>query len=383
VFSVPSLLDIINGTDEETTLTKTPIYDLMKTQRATLATLNIISSKLNILSYDVFEEQLNTTLGIAKMVEGHWISYRFEESRRVYISYWSFTYNAILNVFNVDKVSKTENYTGEFTLSHTNLFTGVLRNGDALLHYASYITTGEALDVVTFNLTYKNNNEAYFTREVMYTYDGEIPNKGRLAKGEITLFEPSHAAAYKINQIAEAYNYLTKISNHSRLHLDQDKWKYQHSIFISFPVRSLYGLGEEKFKKKQGIVQDIINKLSQPPFLFDSKHIYNEFTSSDYQEIKDETRVFKNVKEHIDSTHFIAILPKGLSDKNTGCYFEIYYRINKKLPCLVYYHKSVKFPHALKGFLDNNYQNNVRFKAIDLVDIPEYLNADIFNLNIH
>lgn len=381
-YSVPILREIINPKSEEEILSKNPIYDLMKHGKATYNTLNIISNALKISDYHSYIKQIRITLNLAKQVEGHWVSYRFDSSRRIHVSYWSFEYNKNFNFFEVRKVSNSEDFEGKFYINQDSLFTGKLKNGNTSLHYISYFDLKNEIKVLTLNVTFNKKKEVYFSREVIYKTNKNIPNKGYVKKGEIELFDSSKSV--NVNQLYEAYNYLTYMSNHNRILLDSQKWKYEHKIFISFPVRSLYGLGQERFKEIKGIMEQIIDKFRKPPFNFNKSFIFNELIASSYNEIKDENRVFKNVKKYIDSTHFIAILPKGLSDRNSGCYFEIYYRITKKLPCLVLYDKTVKFPHTLKGFVENNRQNNIRFKEIELKRIPAYLSKlDVLDLNIY
>lgn len=383
-YSISLMKEIFKTGTKAQIISKNPLYELMKDQFATSTTLNIVAQYLDITYYRIYLEQQKKNNVLAKGIVGNWMSYRFDSSRRLRISYWTFKYEESFNFFEVEKRSNREVYRGKFYINEDSLFTGKLKHKDTSLHYTTYFKSQNNIKVLPLNLTYNMENETYFSREVIYKMNKNIPvpAKGLVYKGEVELSD-NDFYDNNINQSYEAYNYLTYMSNHTRINLDEDMWKYKHNMFVSSPVRSLFGLGKSRFNEIKDKVEKIINKLTEPPFNFERKHIHNELSVTTYEQNRNENRVFKSVQKSINSTHFISILPPDIKKLNSSCYFEIYYRIAKKMPCLVLYDISIEFPHTLKGFVENNGQNNIRFKPIKFDEISDYFDSlEILDLNI-
>ena len=293
-----------------------------------------------------------------------------------------------------------ETLTGEINITtdltiHMTLKTaaGVSLNYYSLIfdHQDSH-DLAKQMDYLIFEATMFSNKKQYTQLEVFANqsiYDSAhstLPLEPKLLENEKIPFDPDE---YGIPTNPEylAFNYLTRHSSKARRYLDNyqinqitsngQKLNYKHDIFISCPIsylrdKKFLNNNKEEFRKLKECVNQVIDKL-QNDYHFDRNHIYCELANYDsIEEIPIRSRPDSfPVHEHINATHFISIIPDNLGKMNSGIYMEIYYRIQNKLPGLIYIEKGrAKLPSLLLGVLMEQ-GKPINLSIVDIDELDE------------
>ena len=220
------------------------IRDFFNHNRVTPYTKNELAKYLGYDSYVDFEKKNNKILKLKTALNGKWISYRLNRNRKLYRSKWDFTYDDTTNQLSANKSKSGEDFEGTFEVDEDGLLTGKMKDGTTILFYSAYLDEsgpdimGE-LKRITLNLSYNQRDVSYYSTEVLYKKTKTISRNGDPVSERIQLYiDKDFTDAKNLDYLA--YDYLTKLSDGHRAIVNRKMNTYQHSIFISCPVRSFY-----------------------------------------------------------------------------------------------------------------------------------------------
>ncbi|MGH1384297.1 hypothetical protein [Kordia sp.] len=361
-------------------------------------TVNHIASKCEFTSYDDYLLRKPILTNIKKTIlkdGGFWVSYCFTKDRRLYQCIWEFkekkreysdeTYIEAL------RDSDDFKYKGELTINtDLTLSIQVKTNPNYKIDYFSIFsddkeaTLLENFSFMTCDAKAIRGRSSFTTLEVF----AKLPSNHNLS------FKRIYDEAIKMNIGPDgvptnpaylAFNYLTRYVSKSRRSIDNfiinQKPKhsgylnYKQEIHISCPVSFIEE--REDFDYLKNITDSIIKVLIED-YNFHENNIYCEISEYDsFDKInKDDRHLFFKSREHINATHYIGLLPKSLEKRNSGVYMEIYFRVLKKLPAVIFVEDRKNLPSLLRGLLDANRKPiNINFKDYELSEVANYMKA--------
>ncbi len=324
-----------------------------------------LAKYIGFSSFNKFEKYFNKTNRLKTNLNGTWVAYRLTHNMELNRSIWKFEFNNKTNSLIVNKNSVDGEFEGEFNIDRYYQLSGCFVSPTKIVMVYSTFLTSEDLEAITMNVSYKKNNRIFYFHEVMYK---QIEKKNEL--------EPDVYKKIKFNKLYKdkldigdyiAFDYLTKLSGQSRPVVNEKGNLYDHTLFISCPVRSFNAAEEAEFNIIKNIVVQIKDKVLE---LFDIEEVHCEILEIEFNKSKKLVRnIYEESWNHLNSSHFISILPKEIDDRNSGVFFEIYYRIAKNLPCLVFLDPMVNLPSVLKGYKKEKHPN-VLFEEVELKEIP-------------
>lgn len=381
---------------------KNTFNNLFKNQLASIRILDQMASYLRVLDYKSYLKRKR----IMGLIEerlfsngGHWISYRLNSNRRLYESVWKFerTYQNILEkdtsgslreIKHATKYTSNNEFSGEIYFN-SDLTIEILvqsNNAQYLRYFTVFFEDKEddfynSFEYLVFEVIYLEGNEEYTQLEV-FVQAGDLMPSPKLMRNTFIPFDPD-ADFMPTNHAYLAFNYLTRNGSKSRRVIDN--WKvnqvtpmgyklnYHHNIFISCPISYLDT--QEEFDQLKKGVEDLKEVLIAE-FGFHESNIYCEL--SEYNSLNDipyDTRhLYFKVRQLIPATHYIALVPADLGNFNSAIYMEIYFRIQNKLPGVIFVEKRANLPSLLFGLTEaNDKPVNIAFRDCDIENVAEYL----------
>lgn len=316
--------------------------------------------------------------------------------------------------------SDGNNYQGEmyFSFHSSGLLTMNLTSGEAeYLTYSAFVDIETNPEAIVFNVLRKKGERVESSQEVIgrdqSLSDFSLPKKFnrtpflRENQSPQTIEKRGYFSigsdlnfSYLMHHYLSTYTIKTKVPFKALL-MENPLESYRHEIFISSPIRSLiddHGRHDdlvkqvsvvkkvvEVLRKKLGFRKDNIFCESQHLNVVekDGKTVVVDNAGNEVNNDlwKRSDYVFDQAKEHIRATHFIALIPKNASLKrNSGIFFEIYYRIALKLPIYVF-HEDYAFPTLVEGLIHNkDPQRNLQFEACSMDGVPGFIEQ--FSLSV-
>lgn len=355
-----------------------------------------------IQEYETWDRTHNlNTWALDQIAESHWVSYRFNSTRQLYVSSWIFTKDKNKLVI-WKKAPGGLQFKGEMSLNENYCLQGSMSKGVINLNYNTVLPiqemqdhaefTGRALDLSTapkfnwlvFNLLVRHGDEIYATVEVLHRNQPaeqlEHDTHNVIEKKLTAIKADFDATGHPQNPEYLAYNFLTHYNTKSRVPVNNRSGKmgaslnYRHTIRVACPVRSLGDKNTfDLFRETAGnLEQTLVDK-----FKFKPEDIYFEITNyKEWKHVDRESNYLFERQQTINYTHFIAIIPQG-AKISTGVFAEIFYRIGRKLPIVIFYEgeKSLK---GILGNLKNNGQIiNTKFRKYqELDEVVEKLSVE-------
>ncbi len=358
-----------------------------------------IAKKIRIVPYSLYQKNLP----ILKMAEnllvddgGCWVSYRFDSDRRLYESYWTFSREyrdndsrkSYLVVSSKDAVNET--FKGEVRLNPDLTLNISIDNQEGLrIEYRTVFP-----DFYDENLSLENFKylalEAFFvhpklnytTLELLIKIPEADKYSPRLIKKTFIRMD-WNKNKLPTNLRYLAFNYLTRHNSKSRRVLDnylintQNNERqilgYTHTVFISCPVG--YINSEDEFQFLRKCVLDIKLKLMDNHGFAEDNISCELLTFDELTDVPYYDRFsFFSERNLIKSTHHIALLPANLGHANSGVYLEIYFRIMKKLPSIIYVENRSVMPNFLRSVLESHDKPvNVSLRESKISDVASQI----------
>lgn len=362
-FSIPNLYrELQNNEKNESPISRAVLYNCWNSKRASKSTLDIIAERFGLGSYDRFIKSYEPIITARNELIGTWNSIRFTESRLIALHKWDFKEHMTYNKFYVTKTSDRNVLEGIFEIDKNGLLSGLLTDGVSSLFYSAFLVSNKGLNRILFSLNFKKNSDSYLTQEILFRNQLEI--EPRIIKGQIK-YKPDNEYMPS-NELYLNVDKLIKSTGHTRTKISQLHTNYDHSIFISCPVRSIED--KNNFNALKNKIRDLKNLLVSK-MKFDEENIHCEILDASYKpDNVFGSRVFRESKDNINKTHFIAVIPEFIENRNSGIYMEIFYRVLRRQPCFIFYEKSDHFPSLLKGYMDEK-ESNVAFIKVELENL--------------
>ena len=143
---------------------------------------------------------------------------------------------------------------------------------------------------------------------------------------------------------------------------------YTHDIFISCPI-SFIKCSEQFESLRKNLID--IEKVLIESYGFEKDKIYCELRNYDrFEQIPNDSRhLYFKARQLVPATHYIALVPEGLHNSNSGIYMEIYFRIQNKLPGIIFVEDRGALPSLLYGLIDSNDKPvNISFRDCDVCE---------------
>ncbi len=368
-------------------------HNLIKNKKGSIKTLDTIADYCNIIRYKNYKNKLQIVNSIKDRLIGKWVSYRFDSNRRLYESYWTFKYSdddKSIKLIGVTKETLDRHFTGIVSLNPDLTLRMSIKSSEN--HKLNYNTVFfENLDDLEFYKTFKylifevlflNIKQAYTSLELFIKIPPSNTSTPKLIKNT---YIPIDSNTHKIptNNAYLAYNYLTRFGGKTRRNLNNltlnqklengSTLRYKHDIFISCPIAFIKN--EKQFiilKKHIDHIKEVLIDMHG----FSPDNIYCELGNYDrFDKIPNDSRhLYFRVRDLIGATHFIALIPNELGNDNSGIYMEIYFRILKKLPGIIFLENRSNLPSLLQGLTESsNKPVNISFRDIEISKVANYI----------
>ncbi len=390
-----------------------------------------IADYVGVINYKVYKKRLPIIRMIEKKLyneRGIWVSYSLDPGRRLFQSIWTFQKEEIVENLSNSKKNKQGRSPSQKAklyqikakkVSTDGIFTGVIEVKDDLslsmkveaseefrIEYRSFFDEREYnsewqqnFHFIIFEATIIKKAEEKYSTLVLFSKqlnEGNFRAK-LMEKSIVPMDRNSQGIPQSVPYLA--FNYLTRaaskaqrvFSNHS-INIVREggrRMGYEHSIYISTPVSFLRRKGQEN-KEKYSYFKKVLEAISgnlNKEHGFHENDIHCELLKCrSYEDISYYDRDgFFDQHNLINSMHHIAILPKMLRTEMSGVYLEIYFRIMKRRPSVIFVEDRSILPHFLHGVLDSRERPiNVGIKDLTLEDIPHYIETrgeSLFNIS--
>jgi len=375
--------------------------NLFNNQEATDKTLNLIANHCEAASYETFQRnKAYIELIQSRLTEdgGVWASYHISRTRKMYESFWHFSKKEdggfMIDPIQAKRNGLDYNLEGFAAIDHNLTLNMRLRSNDNHIFYHQTVFSHESTDeefcrtfkFLVFDVTYIHAKENYTTLELLVKIKPDEIAKASRVEGQTIPMKADlseNGSGLPQNRKYLAFNYLNRHISKARRILDNhainDPKKYgsildyTHDIFISCPIRSCPN--QEVFDKLRKIVTEIKGILINP-YKFHPDNIHARILN--YESLDtlspDHQHDYHEIKRTISATHYICLIPEELGSNSSAVYDEINFRVNNKLPALIFLENRRKLPFLIRGYADaNSSPNNVQFKDVDIHKVPNYL----------
>jgi len=315
--------------------------------------------------------------------EHYWLSYRIRKSGKLGIARWKVRGEEVV------RKSNGRRFTGR-SIAHKNKIIEISLGSDEgdirLAYLAKFYSSLKASEVLTTNVSVVQGDKSYSTVEVFVLskrerYLSKKNNVGKL---------PNSADSFE-RKIWEYFRFL-KISN-TRLSGKSVELKSDlmlpTKVFISSPIGTLEPDQFEGLKQVTLNIRDVLEKdfkINKSNVICESFEIPKHKNKRHH---RDSEALFRKSQSHILESHeFILLLPNFPEKISySGAFFELYFRLGKGLPCVVYAvgeEGSVPPSKLFQGYWKSlEGRNLVKIYYIDnITDVPEHLienKEDIFD----
>ena len=342
--------------------------------RASVETLNSIAEALKMQPYEIYKEYVQRlNRFVENFIQGGY-SIRYGSGRRVRLSNWEVTFDDLRNEFGITKISHDHTFTGVFEVDEDGLLFGKLKHEETSIAYSAFVDLEDTfLDKITFNISYKGQKQVYYSNDILYLDKHRFKSSELQQKGTIDYLIDDESKLPS-NRVYLAFDYLQRLPGHSRIRPIHGN-TYDHNLFISCPITSVFNNREDEMAFQEYVEQirtvyDMLIRI----YRFPSGSVQCKLLSAKHLRMPDPKTVYRDSLNHIkNASHYIAIIPKSLEDRNSSIYFELFHRIINFKPCIIFYEEEKVFPAVLKGFLRDNKQHNVEPINMDLEMIPQYI----------
>ncbi|KYG79349.1 hypothetical protein AWW67_13320 [Roseivirga seohaensis] len=379
----------------------TTYHKIFGKKQVSSSTLDDIAKKISFVTYEQFIARRPLLLAFEEHLldeSNSWKSYCFNKRRRMYESNWTFKKRKrrcdeknenCEEYIEVTRETIDYHYKGEMVINpDLTISISIRTNPDFRVNYFTKLPEVkhsdffDNLNFLILEASAVRRKETFTTMELLVRSDKAI--KPRVIEYE-NIHPISNEKGIPQNQSYLAFNYLTRNVSKSRRNIDnydiniQNELggflNYTHQIFISCPIGFI--TKREQFDQLKFTIDQIIEVLISN-FRFTRDNIFCEIAKyKTFDDIRvDDRFVFFETRKFIKATHFISVLPEALLNHNSGAYMEIYFRILKKMPAIVFVENRKILPSLLQGLLDNpDRPINFAVKDIELKEIPSYMKS--------